>query len=331
VSLPLAGVRVVDLTHFVAGPWCTMLLADLGADVVKIEPPGTGEIARRMGAVYAGPHSAIFLAFNRNKRSVALNLKDARGQAAANRLLEGADVIVQNFRPAAAQRLGMDAERLRQQHPRLVYCAISAFGRHGPYEQRPGNDPIIQALSGAMLLGRGPDERPIRMGVSLPDFGAGVLAALSILAALYRRDRTGRGALLELNLLDVEMFAQLDHIHRERLGQPASPHTPDPDTVLGLTTAFAARPHLLVRTEHPSAGPVRLVRTPVDATPAWPVEHQAPAELGQHTTQVLTEIGYQPAEIDELTRAGVIGEGSAVDPGNLVGNSRQSGDLRGRQ
>ena len=185
-ALPLEGVRVVDFTHFVAGPWCTMLLADLGAEVVKIEPPRAGEIGRRMGAVYQGPHSAIYLAFNRNKRSVELDLKQPEGRAAAHRLVTAADVVVQNFRPSVAPKLQMDATRIRGQNPELVYCAISAFGQTGPYAGRPGNDPIVQALSGAMLLGRAQGERPLRMAVSLPDFAAGVIAALSISSALVR-------------------------------------------------------------------------------------------------------------------------------------------------
>lgn len=306
-ALPLAGTRVVDLTHFVAGPWCTMLLADLGADVVKIEPPGTGEIARRMGAVRAGGESAIYLAFNRNKRSVAVDLKEPDGRAAARDMVVGADVVVHNFRPAAARRLGMDGPTLTERHPRLVHCAISAFGPDGPYTERPGNDPIIQALSGAMLLGRAPGERPARMGVSLPDFAAGVLAAASITAALLRRTRTGRGAMLELNLLDTEMFAQIDHVLRVATGVGTPTDTPTDLPVRALTEAFAARAHTTVTVDHPDVAALRSTRTPIDATPPWPVEYRPPPRLGQHTAEVLAELGYTGEELDGLVARGVAG------------------------
>jgi crotonobetainyl-CoA:carnitine CoA-transferase CaiB-like acyl-CoA transferase len=363
---PLAGIRVVDLTHFVAGPWCTMLLADLGADVIKVEPPGTGEIGRRMGAVYTGGESAIFLAFNRNKRSVAVDLKQAQGRAAAHRLVDQADVVVHNFRPGAVERLGMGAEELRARNPRLVHCAISAFGQDGPYAGRPANDPVIQALTGAMLLGRGAGERPHRMGVSLPDFASGVLAAVAITSALHRRHVTGAGATVDLSLLDTQMFAQLDHVqalligssrnagtgdwsavHRCRDGRHVHLEGPVPElarvlaiddevlhtgaveSVIGrhdrshwvkvfdgtgmcapvneLSEVFAGGSASLVRTVHPTAGRLPLVRTPIRATPAWPERVSAPPLLGQHTAEVLGELGYSEATIAELERSAVVG------------------------
>ena len=206
---PLAGVRILDLTHFVAGPWCTMLLADLGAEITKIEPLD-GEISRTMGGVYASGESAIFLGFNRGKRSLALDLKRPEGLAIAQQLAREADVVVQNFRPGTAERLEMDAVRLRADHEELIYCAITAFGSGGPYASRPGNDPIIQALSGAMSATGSAGGVPIRMGVSLPDLSAGMLAATAILAALHRRTLSGEGANIELNLLDSQMFSQMN-------------------------------------------------------------------------------------------------------------------------
>ncbi|GAB3264092.1 CaiB/BaiF CoA transferase family protein [Arthrobacter pigmenti] len=212
MSGPLAGVRVLDLTHFVAGPWCTLLLADLGADVVKIEPPMQGEIGRSVGGVYAGTESAIFLGFNRGKRSVALDLKHDVGRRIGQAMARDADVVVHNFRPGTAERLGMDADTLRRDHSRLIHCAISAFGAAGPAADRPANDPIIQALSGAMRETGGEGKRPVRMGVSLPDLAGGVLAANAIAAALYRREFSGVGSAVELNLLEAELYAQVDRM-----------------------------------------------------------------------------------------------------------------------
>ena len=313
-ALPLEGVQVVDFTHFVAGPWCTMLLADLGAEVVKVEPPRVGEIGRRMGAVYQGPHSAIYLAFNRNKRSVELDLKQPQGRETAHRLMTAADVVVQNFRPSVAPKLQMDATGLLDENPKLVYCAISAFGQTGPYAGRPGNDPIVQALSGAMLLGREQGERPLRMAVSLPDFAAGVMAALSIISALVRRRRTGSGALLELNLLDAELFAQVDHVLSLVLNRSAENGAGRPELpVRGPSEALRSRPGITARVEMPDVGRLEVLRTPVRAAPAWPVAHVPPPALGADTAAVLGELGYSAGEIETLRVNGVVGESRGED------------------
>lgn len=211
-DLPLAGITVLDLSHFVAGPWCTMLLADLGAEVVKVEPPGSGEIGRNMGGVYAGAESAIFLGFNRNKRSLALDLKREEARPVVHRLADRSDVVVHNLRPGTPERLGIDHRTLRAVNQRLVYCGISAFGETGPYASRPANDPIIQALSGAMLSEERGGGRPVRMGVPLPDFASGILAAIAITAALRRRQHTGKGCVVGLSLLGAQMYALLDRL-----------------------------------------------------------------------------------------------------------------------
>lgn len=208
MTSPLAGLRVLDLTHFVAGPWCTQMLADLGADVTKVEPP-TGEIGRAMGAVYHGGESAIFLGFNRGKRALTLDLKRTEDQHRAQALAATCDVLVHNFRPGTAERLGMGAERLRGADPRLVYCSVSAFGPDGPAAGRPANDPVIQALSGA-LHETGGGGTPVRMGVSLPDLAAAALATNAVLAALLRRATTGQGCRIDLSLLDAQLYAQTD-------------------------------------------------------------------------------------------------------------------------
>ena len=205
--LPLQGITVLDLSHLAAGPWCTMVLADLGADVIKIEKPETGDMSRHAGNVYAADESAVFLSLNRNKRSVALDLKQAEGREAFYRLAEHADVVVENLRPGKAAQLGVDRETLAARNPGLVYASISAFGDSGPYLDLAGNDPIIQALSGAMAITGEEDGPPSRQGVSVPDFGAGMMAGFAILAALVGRQRDGQGCQVDLNLLDVEVFA----------------------------------------------------------------------------------------------------------------------------
>lgn len=204
---PLSGLVVLDLSHLAAGPWCTMVLADLGADVIKVERPPTGDMSREAGVVYSGDRSAVFLALNRNKRSIALDLKSAEGRAVLHRLAARADVVVENLRPGRTAELGADYDTLAAINPRLVYASISAFGESGPGLELPGNDPIIQAMSGAMAITGAEGGPPARQGVSVPDFGAGMMAGYAILAALHGRERTGRGSRVALNLLDVEVFA----------------------------------------------------------------------------------------------------------------------------
>ncbi|OZM75747.1 CaiB/BaiF CoA-transferase family protein [Pseudonocardia sp. MH-G8] len=206
-DLPLAGLTVLDMSHLAAGPWCTMVLADLGADVIKIERPDGGDMSRQAGSVYAGGESAVFLSLNRNKRSVALDLKRPEAREVLTRLARKADIFVENLRPGKTAELGVDYASLSAVNPRIVYASISAFGPDGPHVDLPGNDPIIQALSGAMSITGEQDGPPARQGVSVPDFGAGMMAAFSILAAVVGRGENGPGRHLDLNLLDVEIFA----------------------------------------------------------------------------------------------------------------------------
>lgn len=184
-----------------------MVLADLGANVIKVEQPGSGDIARNAGAIYLGDESAIFLTFNRGKRSLAIDLSKEEGRAAFFEVAKTADVFLENYRPGTSKRLGIDYGSLRSLNPRLVYASITAFGSDGPYVNRPANDPIIQAMSGAMAITGDQDRPPARQGVSVPDFGTGMMAATGIIAALFGRATTGEGAYLEYNLLDVEIFA----------------------------------------------------------------------------------------------------------------------------
>ena len=198
---PLAGVRVVDLTRVMTGPYCTMMLGDLGADVVKVELPGRGDDTRGWGPPFVGGESVYFMTVNRNKRSVALDLKSEGGQAALWRLIDGADVLVENFSPGTLARLGFGAEAVRARHPRLVYAAISGFGQSGPDHDRVAYDLIVQGMSGMMSVTGHPDGPPTRLGVPIADIGAGMFAAYAIAAALYRRERTGEGCLIDTSML----------------------------------------------------------------------------------------------------------------------------------
>jgi crotonobetainyl-CoA:carnitine CoA-transferase CaiB-like acyl-CoA transferase len=201
---PIAGVRVVDVTSSLAGPTATQLLAALGADVVKAEPL-SGDHARAWGPPFLNGESAMFLAANAGKRSLAVDLGDDRGREIVLRLVDGADVFVQSLRPGAAERHGLGAADLRARNPRLVHCSIGAFGAHGPLSDQPGYDPLLQAASGIMSVTGEKDRPPVRVGVSLVDLGTGVWAALGVLAALYDRQRTGTGRTLEISLYETAL------------------------------------------------------------------------------------------------------------------------------
>jgi crotonobetainyl-CoA:carnitine CoA-transferase CaiB-like acyl-CoA transferase len=202
---PLAGLLVADLTRALAGPYCTMMLADLGARVIKVETPDGGDDTRGWGPPFLDGESAYFMSINRNKESLTLNLKDVRGQEILWRLLGRADVLVENFRPGAAERLGFGYEPVHARFPRLVYCSISGFGQTGPYRERPAYDLIVQGMGGLMAITGEPDGNPMRVGVAVADICAGMFAAYGILAALRARDRNGRGQWVDAAMLDGQV------------------------------------------------------------------------------------------------------------------------------
>ncbi|HJU37559.1 MAG TPA: CoA transferase [Gaiellaceae bacterium] len=199
---PLVGARVVDVTSSLAGPTATQLLAALGAEVVKVEPL-TGDHARAWGPPFLEPGSAMFLASNAGKRSLALDLGDDRGREIVLRLVDRADVFLQSLRADAAERHGLGDAELRALNPRLVYCSIGAFGANGPLREHPGYDPLLQAASGIMSVTGESGGPPVRVGVSLIDLATGVWAALGVLGALYERERTGAGRTLEVSLYET--------------------------------------------------------------------------------------------------------------------------------
>ncbi len=200
---PLDGIRVIDLSRVVSGPFCTMTLADMGADVIKLEEPGRGDESRAFGPPFLGGESPYFLSINRNKRSCTVNLKSDDGKAILWRLLGTADVVIENFRPGAMQRLGFGFDAVSARHPRVVYCSISGFGDSGPDATRPGYDLIVQGESGLMDLTGEADGPPTRIGTSIADLSSGLMAAQGILLALYVRRDTGRGQHVKVAMLDA--------------------------------------------------------------------------------------------------------------------------------
>lgn len=215
-STALAGIRVLDLSRILAAPLATQMLADLGAEVIKVERPGTGDDSRTYGPPFAsGPEgdrtdtAAFYLSCNRNKRSVTVNHATAEGQRLIRALASRSDVLVENFRTGTLAKYGLDHESLRELNPRLVYLSVTGFGQNGPYAERPGYDGIFQAMSGMMSVSGHPEE-PMKVGVSMVDILTGLYASTAVLAALRHRDATGEGQFIDLSLLDCGL-ASLSH------------------------------------------------------------------------------------------------------------------------
>ena len=199
---PLAGLTIVDLTRVLSGPYCTMLLADMGARVIKVEQPGRGDDTRAWGPPFVGAESAYFLSINRNKESLTLDFKSDEGRRILGQLIGKSDVVVENFRPGAMARLGLDYMTLAPQHPRLVFCSISGFGQDGPRRDQPGYDAVIQAEGGLMSVTGDADGRAFRVGLAVTDMVAGLLAAQGIVLALFARERSGKGQQVDISMLD---------------------------------------------------------------------------------------------------------------------------------
>jgi crotonobetainyl-CoA:carnitine CoA-transferase CaiB-like acyl-CoA transferase len=392
---PLAGVRVVDLSRVLAGPYATMTLADLGADVVKIEHPAGGDETRTWGPPFAGGESVYFLSVNRGKRSVALDLKDQEGRELALELCARADVVIENFRPGGATRLGLDYEAVRKRRSDVVYCTISGFGAREPRD-RAGYDFTVQAESGLMAITGEPDGEPMKVGVAIVDVLAGLNAATAILAALRRRDLTGEGDHVEVSLLD-SAFAALVNVganalltgeeplrhgnahasivpyqpfraadgwiavaaandglyarlckaierpdladdenystnearvlNREQLiGELqevfAGRSTDDWERLLlaagvpagkirGVGEALRAGQARTRRVDHPTAGAVELVGPPFELDSATLGAVTPPPLLGQHTSEVLRELGVDDERLASLEERGVIARSPA--------------------
>ena len=198
---PLDGIKVLDLTRVLAGPYATMLLGDLGAEIIKIEQPGTGDESRNFGPFKNG-FSLYFMSVNRGKRSITLNLKTERGQAIFKQLLAHTDIVVENFRPGTMKKLGLDYDTLKTEHPSLIYAACSGFGQTGPYAQQGAYDMIIQGMGGIISITGEPEGPPVRVGTSISDITAALFTTIGVLSALHHRNETGKGQFVDVAMLD---------------------------------------------------------------------------------------------------------------------------------
>ncbi|HXG50944.1 MAG TPA: CoA transferase [candidate division Zixibacteria bacterium] len=210
MSGALDGVRVLDLSRVLAGPYCTMFLGDMGAEVVKVEQPGAGDDTRGWGPPFAGGESAYFLCVNRNKKSLTLDLKSAEGGELLRRLAERADVLIENFRPGTMDRLGLGEAELRRRNPRLIYASLSGFGADGPMRDWPGYDLIVQAWGGLMSITGAPDGEPLKVGVAIIDLVAGLMLGKAVVAALFAREKIGVGQKIETSLLEAEVASLIN-------------------------------------------------------------------------------------------------------------------------
>ena len=205
MDLPLKGIKVLDISRVLTGPFCTMILGDLGAEVIKIEIPGTGDETRSWGPPYVEGESAYYLSTNRNKKSVTLNLKSEEGQKILMEMAKQCDVMIENFLPGTVDRLGVNYDKVKAANPGIIYCSLSGFGQDGPYREFPAYDLLMQGLGGLMSITGEKDGQPIRIGVALVDIGAGMYAVIGILSALMTRKATGQGQYIDISLLDTEV------------------------------------------------------------------------------------------------------------------------------
>ena len=205
MSQPLEGIGVLDLTHVLAGPYCTQILGDLGAEVIKIERPGVGDPTRKMPPHFMGDQSAYFLALNRNKKSLTLDLKAPEGREIFYELTLKADVVMNNFTPGTMEKLGLGYETLKKINPRIIWASVTGYGQTGPYRERPSYDIIVQAMGGVMSYTGEPEGPPVRCGIPVGDLGGGVFAVIGILSALVARSFSGEGRMVDISMLDVQV------------------------------------------------------------------------------------------------------------------------------
>ena len=201
----LEGIKVLDLSRALAGPYCTMMLADMGAEVIKLEMPGKGDDSRSWGPPFVEGESAYFMSINRNKKSITLNMKNEQSKEIVTKLIKQADVLVENFRPGAMDRLGFGYDAVKEMNPGIIYSSISGFGQDGPYRMLPGFDQVLQGMGGLMSITGEPGGPPIKVGVAIADIAGGMFAAFGIVTALFNREKTGKGQMVDVSLLDSQV------------------------------------------------------------------------------------------------------------------------------
>ena len=391
----LSGITIVDFTRVLSGPYCTMVLADHGARVIKLEHPVRGDDTRHWGPPFIATESAYFLSINRNKESVTVDFKRSEGRTIVEKLLSIADVVVENFRPGTLDSAGFAVADVIARHPRIIYCSISGYGQTGPRREEPGYDAVMQAEGGLMSITGEADGPPYRLGVAITDIVSGLFAAQGVMAALIARDKTGRGQQVDIGMLDAtaalltyqagnyfvsgevpgrlgnrhptiapyesfhasdgdfviaggndEIWRRLCHVigrpevaddPRFRSNKDRIAHYNDLRGVLeaALITRTGAEwvrdlkaagvpcgsvreisevladPQIAARdmiaeVPHATIGPARVINSPVKLSHTPPSVRTAPPTLGQHTTAVLSELGYDRHQIDALKRDGVI-------------------------
>ncbi len=202
---PLESILILDLSRALAGPYCSMMLADMGAEIIKIEMPGRGDDSRSWGPPFVEGESAYFMSVNRNKKSITLNLKSEKSKEIIEKLIKKADIILENFRPGTMDKLGLSYEKVAELNPEIIYASISGFGQDGPYRLLPGFDQVIQGMGGLMSVTGEPGGPPIKVGVAVADIAGGMFAAYGIMIALFNRQRTGKGQMIDVSLLDSQV------------------------------------------------------------------------------------------------------------------------------
>ena len=282
---PLSGVTVVDMTRVLAGPYCTMMLYDLGARVIKVEAPGKGDDSRQIGPFINGK-SAYFMSLNRGKQSIALDLKADKDRALFEALLEGADVMVENFRSGVMERLGYGWEALHERYPRLIYAATSGFGHTGPYAERPAYDMVVQAMGGVMSITGQPDGEPTRVGSSIGDITAGLFTTAGVNAALYRRVQSGVGMKIDVAMLDCQVAILENAIARYcASGEIPGPIGARHPSITPFEAFVTKDGHVIV-----AAGNDELFKTLYTATGNTELEHDERFETNDLRTQYHVEL-----------------------------------------